>query len=817
MDARISTIVSDAGGNESLENLLYDNANTTANVIQEMRWRSKGNTGNALAYSNPLTASNSTTISHTYGVGGGLTSTTDANNVKTVYSLNACAFTESGNTYYSNPGTVTLASGTPLQRSTAESWDCTTGLLISSTDPNGVITGKNYDSIGRLLQIDEASNEPSAARETNSTYAEANSSAASTTPLVVNTSNDLNNTGESAPTSNVITGGVQKKQTFDQRGQLYLTQTSDTASSTYISAQTLPKLSVSGDGVTYEAVSNPYRTTSDVSMGWTRKKYDQLQRLIAIDHFGAGTPYPWGSNTTVVSGATVSYSSNLTTTTDEAGKVKITAQDAFGRLTSVTEDHNVLNYPTSYTYDFANNLKTVTQSAESRSYTYDSLGHLISATNPENGTLTYFYDPNGNLLNRTDATNQLSITYDVLNRVVLKTYSDTATTKTPWVTYCYDGLTSPSGCSSSPTGSLLVNRLTMVSSNASTSLLTAYDAVGNVLNSQQITGGQTYPFTYTYNKLGEVTSLKYPSNRVVATTYDAAGRTVSASNAVAGNAYGTVPTSSSGYAPNGMIGNITLGNSLLETTTFNSRFQPTQIQVGSLLTLAYGYGTSNNNGNIQTQSILDGSTGVTFNQSFTYDGVNRLTGATETGNWTQTYVFDPYGNRALLSSSSDASTGVPLLLDAVTASTTSVPFGTNNHWNGAGITYTDGRGNLTGASASPNSFSATYDAENRQIQTSSIVGGSTTTANYTYDGDGKRVSKAVTGGATTTYVYDAQGQLSAEYSTETNPELGHALSDERSTGKHTAGHLWNDHPERLQPIGLPAVRAGDPYDLGQPS
>ena len=42
------------------------------------------------------------------------------------------------------------------------------------------------------------------------------------------------------------------------------------------------------------------------------------------------------------------------------------------------------------------------------------------------------------------------------------------------------------------------------------------------------------------------------------------------------------------------------------------------------------------------------------------------------------------------------------------------------------------------------------------------------TAQYAYDGDGRRVKK-VSGGATTVYVYDAQGQLAAEYATAGNP------------------------------------------------
>lgn len=57
------------------------------------------------------------------------------------------------------------------------------------------------------------------------------------------------------------------------------------------------------------------------------------------------------------------------------------------------------------------------------------------------------------------------------------------------------------------------------------------------------------------------------------------------------------------------------------------------------------------------------------------------------------------------------------------------------------------------------SRSFTYDAENRQIQ-ATIAG--TVTA-YAYDSDGRRVEKSVSGASPTVYVYDAQGQLAAEY------------------------------------------------------
>jgi len=103
-----------------------------------------------------------------------------------------------------------------------------------------------------------------------------------------------------------------------------------------------------------------------------------------------------------------------------------------------------------------------------------------------------------------------------------------------------------------------------------------------------------------------------------------------------------------------------LGNGLWEHATFNSRQQAVEIGLGTgataaasnLLLLGYSYGTTNNNGNLQSQAITIGlGTGsqTAFNQSYTYDPLNRLQTASEssTGGWTQSYDYDRWGNRAV--------------------------------------------------------------------------------------------------------------------------------------------------------------------------
>jgi RHS repeat-associated protein len=243
----------------------------------------------------------------------------------------------------------------------------------------------------------------------------------------------------------------------------------------------------------------------------------------------------------------------------------------------------------------------------------------------------------------------------------------------------------------------------------------------------------------------------YPSGRHLTYGYDGAGRVDAASGQMGSTA--TNYTSASvqpaiSYWPHGAVNTLALGNGLTETTTYNNRLQAQQIQAGSLLTLVYGYGTANN-GNVQSQTITRG--GSAWAQPYGYDGVNRLTSASEAGSgaWSEGYGYDAFGNRWLASRS-----GLP----GVTAET---PTGqswyantpVNNQVVGWGY---DGAGNL--ANIAGGVRSSTYDAENRMTAATETA----TTTNYAYDGDGRRVMKT-SGSQTTVYVYDASGNLAAEY------------------------------------------------------
>ncbi|HKO42112.1 MAG TPA: hypothetical protein VJU84_02390, partial [Pyrinomonadaceae bacterium] len=449
---------------------------------------------------------------------------------------------------------------------------------------------------------------------------------------------------------------------------------------------------------------------------------------------GSGLPAPWGSNNSHTGIVSTSYDAEFTTVTDQAGKTRRSKVDGLGRLIRVDEPDSSGNLgttgaptqPTSYVYDVAGNLKTVTQGVQTRTFVYSSLSRLASATNPESGTISYLYDNNGNLTKKTDPRGYIDYSYDALNRITTRTYSD----GTPTVTYTYDA----------PGVSYSKGRLTSMSSSASTTNYTTYDPLGRITANSQVTDGQVYSIAHRYNRAGNLVSITYPSGRIVTTEYDLAGRMAGVQHQQSGTYYaGGAATDASNrmqYAAHGGSSVMKLGNGLWEHTNFNTRLQPTEIGLGTSSTssgtlgLTYDYGTTNNNGNVLSVSYAGG--GLSYTQTFGYDTLNRLTASHEGSAWSQTNSYDRYGNRSIV--------GSALSFSAI-----------NNRITNAGYVY-DAAGNLTNDGV----HSYGFDGEDK-IKSVDGVGDV-----FRYDGDGNRVRKNFVSGEKVRMVYSA-GQLIAEY------------------------------------------------------
>ena len=492
---------------------------------------------------------------------------------------------------------------------------------------------------------------------------------------------------------------------------------------------------------------------------------------------------------------TTSYIGDSVTVTDQTGKKRKSVTDALGRLREVYEDPNGLNYLTSYAYDVLDDLTTVTQGTQTRSFVYDSLKRLTSATNPESGTITYQYDNNGNLIQKTDA-RAVSITYvyDALNRNTRVDYSDT-TGINPDLSRFYDGATNGKGRFWYNYGGGNYS----TGSNVEHTAIDSYDALGRPTVQRQLsklngTWGPTYQIQRGYNLAGGVTTQTYPSGRTVSYSYDNAGRTSSFSGNLGD---GVTRTYSTGmiYSPLGGMAKEQFGTdtALYSKSFYNSRGQLSEIRVGTYHATDESWwnrgaiinhysnncwgmcggesstqSMTDNNGNLKKQEVFiphnDQITSyTTWWQGYDYDNLNRLQRVHEyTGNPSldlQQEYFDygRWGNRRI-----DPD---PAKTYRVNNLGSEVETGTNRLYSPGDLVLPDASrrmrydnaGNLikdtyTGVG------DRTYDAENRMTQ----AWANSLWQVYTYNADGQRARRKVNG-IETWQIYGMDGDLLAEY------------------------------------------------------
>ena len=332
-------------------------------------------------------------------------------------------------------------------------------------------------------------------------------------------------------------GNKVATQFYDQLGRVRLSKTLEDASTQSATNETdgikVQTRYLTSGSYSYQLSSNPYRADysyneTDPTMGWTRSKTINTGRHSEVETFaGAALPQPFlssGYNTNSTGIVQTDADANATTVTDQAGKVRRSITNGLGQLIRVDEPDSSgalgtvssPNQHTDYTYDELNNLLTVVQGVQTRTFTYTSLSRLKSAANPESGTINYVYDPNGNLTSKTDARSiTTSYAYDALNRVTARNYTNEPSgSETPDVTYTY-GTTAPK-----------VGKLTKVESSVSTTEYTSFDILGHVTGAKQTTDGgdpNGYTTSYTYKLSGALDEETYPSTRVVKNTLDGNG------------------------------------------------------------------------------------------------------------------------------------------------------------------------------------------------------------------------------------------------------------------------------------------------------
>jgi RHS repeat-associated protein len=578
------------------------------------------------------------------------------------------------------------------------------GRVLSRTDENGNTTSYTYDSNNNVLTVTVPITSSHTATTTY-TYNSFGEVLTTTDPLGNVTTNIYDANGNLLTVTTPAPGnGASASVTrfaYDPKGEL--TQIADPLGNqtniAYFPTGMIQTITDAQSNVTTYAYDSRGNRTSatDANNKQTTFTYDLMNRLTKIT-------YP--DSTTTQFGYDVR--GRRTSVTDQNGKQTTYAYDDADRLTTVTD---AAGNGTTYGYDSESNLTSIKDAnSNTTTFDYDAFGRVTETHFPSGYVEQYSYDNVGNLISKTDRKNQqITYTYDQLNRLTQKTYPDTTT-----VNYTYDD----------------DSRLTQVTDPTGTYAFT-FDNMGRLTNTStqySFLTSRTFTTSYGYDAASNRTSFTDPESGATNYLFDTLNRlqTLTPPTAISSGSFGF------GYDALSRRTSLTRPNSVNSSYTYDNLSHPLSVThaKGGVTLDGASYGLDNA-GNRTSKNDL--YAGVTTNYS--YDNIYELLGATQGSTTTESYTYDPVGNRLSNLSGSGWSNNTSNEL-------TSRP----------GTTYTyDANGNTHTIVNSSGTMTYAWDFENRL--TSVTLPGSGGTISYKYDPMGRRIYKSSSSG-TSIYAYD---------------------------------------------------------------
>lgn len=484
------------------------------------------------------------------------------------------------------------------------------------------------------------------------------------------------------------------------------------------------------------------------------------------------------------------------------GVANFSSSTAYDRLNRATVSTDARGKPTQLGYDGRENLLQVTDPRNLvTQYPRTGLGDATGLVSPDTGVATHTLDAAGNIKTRTDSRGvTASYSYDSLNRLTGVVYSQAGQTQSFVWNYDQTG----------PGFSNGIGRLTSTQFPGGSSSY-AYDPQGRLTRTTQtVAAANTFTLGvgYGYDGAGNLTSITYPSGRVLYVPH-AAGQPLSLSLAPSSSAAALPLMSGLQFEPGpGGPGALRSWNwelnagPLLHSRAFDVHGRMVRYPLGGALR-DISYDAADR---ISAFTHLDASTGQftpatqVLNQAFGYDELGRLTSVTTpAGTWA--YTYDDNGNR--LSLAMTQGTQAVTQNHSVAATSNRLvaadnPARTFAH-DTAGNTLTDQQAGLT--------RTVTYDLSGRLGRMTVTSASDSFDVNYVHDSGGLRLLKLVsqltppstdpgspfplltlcftkpkfkvqncpsylqaTAGATM-YAYDQQGQLLGEYDGATGAVL----------------------------------------------
>jgi RHS repeat-associated protein len=611
----------------------------------------------------------------------------------------------------------------------------------STTDANGRTTTLTYDPLGRLTAVrlpgdayDTKTFAYTVSTDTPSTVVTSSYPAAGAAPVrswsFLDSLGRAYQTQVAGPTGGTITTGTR----FDERGNPAATVAAFS--------------STNAPGTVYGQWYDPAFTATLPSQ--TVGTYDDDDREVTASLVAAGAT-KWTTTTGYdATSSTVTPASN-----GGAGQPDIAATTATSDLDGHVVSRTQNGATTRYGYDLAGNLTSITSPAgKVTTYGYDWLGRRTTTSDPDAGSATSDYYPSGAVKHTRDAAGtDLYTTIDALSRPTA-TYTGTSASGALLTQTVYDA--TPLGASSPLLGTITSQTSYLGSTPGSpgtpgTGYTQAfgYDTRYRVTRTDQTlpssvgTGlAGTYSTTSTFDGLNRPTTVTYPAAGGLA------GETVTTGYT---GAYPTTLTSPSAsyvsattYTGIGQVATQILGTAT--ATGSVQRAHAWDPATGRLTAQAAATPSNTGTANLQSNTYTYSPTGdltkitdgvVGQQQCYSYDPQDRLVGAL-----TSTATGTP-GTKAGNTCTGD-STG-PTPYSEVYAYDADANLTSLTH-NGITKTYTYATNTGLGVTGGPHAPTAT------------TTGGATTT--YSYNPNGQLTTKTA-GGVTSSYTWDPQGRLAS--------------------------------------------------------
>ncbi|WP_288454728.1 polymorphic toxin-type HINT domain-containing protein [uncultured Acinetobacter sp.] len=567
---------------------------------------------------------------------------------------------EAGNGYPA--GVFKTKQSNDLGQQSNFAYDAVTGQLLSSTDINGVVSTQSIDGLGRVI-----SRQPAGGAKTDVSYELCK------TFVSVGSNSRACEIGEKykITSTSALSASIVSFNDVNGNKRRTITKAYDNVNDVIVRNE------YNENGSLYRSSEPALSNVGYGSLQWTTFEYDALGRVVkAVAPGNRVTSYIRNGLETIITNAKGQNRierSNIANETieivDHDGHSLKYKRDALGRLTQTTDalGRNIV-------------------------LTLDKNGNKLQQVDPNLGTWNYRYNVLGQPIWQQDGKGQqTTFQYDSLGRLIKRTEPDLVSS---WV---WD--TSANG----------KGQITQVSSTNGFVQSFAYDNFGrpyqsttskNIDPKAQGAGDSDFINKWNYDAAGRVLAYAYPTGFGYRNIYDTNGYLKEVRNLAGSQLYWTANTRDA----RGNVTQATLGNGLTTTRTYQpdtGLIESINTGNASIQQNSYAFDALGNLIN-RNQNLA----GISNNEAFTYDNINRLKTVVNQQGQTTSVNYDAIGNITKKTSNLD--------YKPVKEQTYS--------WNSFNMPISIQQGS--------DSESFTYDANHQRVRRTSIEDGKTTTTVY---------------------------------------------------------------------------------------